>query len=53
MTLRPKTISKNMLAAKAVAIMEKYAITCLMVTDENDNVEGIIHLHDLLKAGIA
>jgi hypothetical protein len=24
-----------------------------MVTDENDGVEGIIHLHDLLKAGIA
>jgi arabinose-5-phosphate isomerase len=53
MTMRPKTVSKDMLAAKAVAIMEKYAITCLMVTDENDGVEGIIHLHDLLKAGIA
>jgi arabinose-5-phosphate isomerase len=53
MTLRPKTVTKKMLAAKAVAIMEKYAITCLMVTDENDSVEGIIHLHDLLKAGIA
>ncbi len=53
MTMRPKTVSKNMLAAKAVALMEKYAITCLMVTDENDDVDGIIHLHDLLKAGIA
>ncbi len=53
MTHRPRTIRKNILAAKAVAIMEKYAITCLMVTDDKDTVEGIIHLHDLLRAGIA
>lgn len=54
MTLRPKTIPENMLAAKALAIMEKYSITCLMVTDEeDDNIRGIIHLHDLLKSGIA
>lgn len=53
MTVKPKTVMKKMLAAKAVAIMEKYAITCLMVTDDDQNIEGIIHLHDLLKAGIA
>ncbi|RJR21611.1 MAG: KpsF/GutQ family sugar-phosphate isomerase [Nitrospiraceae bacterium] len=52
MTHRPKTIRKNMLAAKAVALMEKYSITVLVVADDNDIVEGIIHLHDLLKAGI-
>lgn len=53
MTFRPRTITRNMLAAKAVAVMEKYSITCLMVVDEDDKVDGIIHLHDLLKAGIA
>lgn len=52
MTHRPKTIKKNMLAAKAVALMEKYSITVLVVADDYDAVEGIIHLHDLLKAGI-
>ncbi|KPK36760.1 MAG: D-arabinose 5-phosphate isomerase [Nitrospira bacterium SG8_35_1] len=52
MTHRPRTISKNMLAAKALSIMEKYSITVLMVTDEKSRIEGIIHLHDLLKAGI-
>jgi len=52
MTHRPKTITSNVLAAKAVALMEKYSITVLMVTDEEDNIEGVIHLHDLLKAGI-
>ena len=53
MTHRPKTITGNVLAAKAVSIMEKYAITVLVVVDSENNIEGIIHLHDLLKAGIA
>lgn len=52
MTYRPKTIMKNMLAARAVSLMEKYSITVLVVTDDENNITGIIHLHDLLKAGI-
>ncbi len=52
MTHRPKTIRKNMLAAKAVALMEKYTITVLVVAEEDHTVDGVIHLHDLLKAGI-
>jgi len=53
MTHRPKTITGNVLAAKAVSIMEKYAITVLVVVNSENNIEGIIHLHDLLKSGIA
>ena len=53
MTHMPRTITGNVLAAKAVSIMEKYAITVLVVVDSENNIEGIIHLHDLLKAGIA
>ena len=52
MTYRPKTVKRDMLAAKAVSIMEKYSITVLIVVDDDSNIEGIIHLHDLLKAGI-
>jgi arabinose-5-phosphate isomerase len=52
MTHRPKTITANVLAAKAVALMEKYAITVLMVIDEESSIKGVLHLHDLLKAGI-
>ncbi len=52
MTHRPKTITKNMLAAKAVALMEKYSITVLVVSDDKSHIDGVIHLHDLLKAGI-
>jgi arabinose-5-phosphate isomerase len=52
MTYRPKTIKRDVLAAQAVSIMERHAITVLIVVDDENNIEGIIHLHDLLKAGI-
>lgn len=51
MVKNPKTISKETLAAKAVQIMEEHSITSLIVTKEK-KIEGIIHLHDILKAGV-
>ena len=48
----PKTISAGDLAAKAVEMMERYAITTLVVTEGDRNIIGVIHLHDLLKNGI-
>ena len=45
-------ISRDALAAEAVAIMEKYSITSLLSVDGEGRPEGIIHLHDLLKAGV-
>ncbi len=53
MTINPKTVKVDELAAKALAIMEKYSITSLVVTDENDCPIGLLHVHDLLKAGVA
>lgn len=53
MTRNPKTISGNAMATKALAYMEKYSITSLAVCDENNIPVGIIHIHDLLKAGVA
>jgi arabinose-5-phosphate isomerase len=52
MTSSPKTISADALAAEAVNIMERYSITSLIITDGNKKPMGIVHLHDLLKAGI-
>jgi len=54
MTRNPKWIEKDALAAKAVQRMEEYSITSLFVFDQSgDKVPvGIIHLHDLLKAGV-
>lgn len=53
MTKNPKTISGGDMATKALAYMEKYSITSLAVCDENNEPVGIIHIHDLLKAGVA
>lgn len=53
MTVRPKTILKSALAAEALAVMERFSITALVVADSTGKVEGVVHLHDLLKAGIA
>jgi arabinose-5-phosphate isomerase len=53
MTRNPKTISAAALAAQAVAIMERYSITSLFVLrDATRQPVGVIHLHDLLKAGV-
>ena len=53
MTKNPKTITADAMATKALAYMEKFAITSLAVCDENNYPIGIIHIHDLLKAGVA
>jgi arabinose-5-phosphate isomerase len=52
MTKKPKIANKEALAAEAVVIMEKNSITCLIVADAASRPEGVIHLHDLLKAGV-
>lgn len=52
MTKNPKTIGINELCAKALAIMEKHSITSLAVVDENNVPIGLLHIHDLLKAGV-
>lgn len=52
MTRDPKTISEEELAAKALAIMESYSITALVVPDKEGKPVGIIHLHDILRQGI-
>ena len=48
----PKTIAPDDLAAKAVEMMERFSITTLVVTEGEQGILGVIHLHDLLKNGI-
>ena len=52
MTQNPKTIVADSLAAEAVALMEQHTITCLFVLQNDRKPYGVIHLHDLLKAGL-
>jgi arabinose-5-phosphate isomerase len=52
---KPKRICRDELAARALQQMEKYSITSLFVFGDATSAVpvGIVHLHDLLKAGIA
>ena len=53
MVRSPKTIPAKALAARAVALMEQYSITSLFILEDGERKPtGIVHLHDLLKAGI-
>jgi len=52
MTRKPRTTSASTLAVEALNLMETHKITTLAVTGNNGQLEGILHLHDLLRAGI-
>ena len=52
MTLSPKTIAPDRLAAEAVLLMERHEVSVLVAVRQGKPV-GIIHLHELLKAGLA
>lgn len=52
-TKNPKTIeNKNILASDALKIIEEHKIQLLVVTDENKKLEGVLHIHNLVEAGI-
>ena len=54
MTADPRTIRPDALAEEAVAQMNERKITCLFVVDpaENGRAQGILHIHDCLRAGV-
>lgn len=52
-TKSPKTCKNaDTLAFDALKFIEENKIQILVVTDEKDNIEGVIHLHTLISAGI-
>jgi len=51
--LSPKTCqNERMLAAEALEMIENYKIQMLPIVDELGRVKGVLHLHDLVEAGI-
>jgi arabinose-5-phosphate isomerase len=52
MTRRPKTVSADQLVSEAIELLNSSKITAVFVVDAGRPV-GIIHLHDLLRAGVA
>jgi arabinose-5-phosphate isomerase len=51
MTRTPKTASPDDLAAAAVGTMERYGVIVLPVVDGAEGIVGVVHLHDLMRAG--
>jgi arabinose-5-phosphate isomerase len=52
MTRGGKSVSAGQLAVDAVNLMDRHKITVLMVLDGERKVQGVIHMHDLLRAGV-
>lgn len=49
----PRTISADLLAVEALRIMEDNSITSIIVVDKDKRPHATIHIHDILRAGIA
>ena len=52
MTRSPVSVSKDLLASEAVALMEHRKVSQLLVVDEEGQLEGILHFHDCLRAKV-
>ena len=52
-TSNPKTTSADRFAAEALLMMETNGITILPVVDDANCLQGVVHLHDLIRAGLA
>jgi arabinose-5-phosphate isomerase len=53
MTRNPKTVLSGSLAVHALEVMEEFSINQLIIVNKKGRPEGMVHLHDLLKAGLA
>ena len=53
MTSKPRTIFADLLAAEALDILNSRKITALFILDDEGVPAGIVHLHDLLRLGVA
>ena len=51
MTRTPRTTSPDDLAGAAVGVMQDRGIMVLPVVDDGGAIVGVVHLHDLMRAG--
>ena len=52
MTRNPRTIAETCLAAEALRMMEEHRINALLVLDEDQQLAGVLNMHDLLRAQV-
>ncbi|OCL84229.1 KpsF/GutQ family sugar-phosphate isomerase [Arcobacter porcinus] len=51
--MNPKTFNdENLLASDALQIIENHKIQLLIITDKDKKLKGLLHIHDLIEAGI-
>ena len=48
----PKCVRLGVLAEEALRTMEEFSVNQLIVIDKEENPVGMVHIHDLLKAGL-
>nr|WP_244609947.1 KpsF/GutQ family sugar-phosphate isomerase [Lampropedia puyangensis] len=52
MHAKPRTIAADALATQAAEMMERYRVTCLLVTDAQGTLVGVLHVGDLMRAKV-
>ena len=52
MTPNPKMVTADVLAVKALELMQRHNITQLIVAEEDGTYLGVLHLHDLIREGL-
>ena len=52
MTRNPRTIAETCLAAEALRMMEEHRINALLVLGEDQQLAGVLNMHDLLRASV-
>ena len=52
MNKSPITVTPDTLAHSAISLMSERSLTQLFVTDEAGKFEGVVHMHDMLRAGV-
>jgi arabinose-5-phosphate isomerase len=48
----PKVVEPDALALEALGRMEEHGVMAMLVVDEDRRLRGIVHLHDVLRAGV-
>lgn len=52
-TRSPRTIAPDALLTEALGIMNAHKISTLFAVDAEDRLQGLVHIHDALRAGVA
>src|SRR5690606_4978841 len=53
MSVNPITIRPQALAVEGLSLMNKRSITSVMVAEDNGKLVGLLHIHDILRAGVS